>query len=68
MLRAVKQNGFNKPEEKGLVTCKKILWTLTNIHDGGGHHVAHGRREEEEGVEALATIYPGFWSTFVVAN
>lgn len=40
--------------------------SLTNIHSGGGRHVAHGRWEKEKRVEALTRIHPGFWSSPVV--
>ena len=41
---------------------------LTDIHDGGGRHVAHGRRKEEQGVEALARVERRLWSAFVMAQ
>ena len=44
------------------------LRSLTNIHDGGGRHVTHGRREKKERVEALAGYHLWFWAASVMAN
>lgn len=41
---------------------------LTDIHDGGGRHVTHGRREKEERIEALAWVHLGFWASSVATN
>lgn len=42
--------------------------SLTDIHDGSGRHVTHGRWEEEKRVEALALVHLGLWPSSVMAK
>lgn len=44
------------------------FWSLTDIHDGGGRHVAHGRGEEEQRVEPLTRVHLRLWPPSVVAE
>lgn len=44
------------------------FWSLTDIHDGGGRHVAHGRGEEEQRVEPLTRIHLRLRPPSVVAE
>lgn len=44
------------------------FWSLTDIHDGGGRHVAHGRGEEEQRVEPLTRVHLRLRPPSVVAE
>lgn len=70
--RRQKDNNMSKTTKAvnspGPIASTFLPEVLTHIHDGGGRHVTHGRREKEERIEALARVHLGFWASSVTTN